>query len=176
MHSRSENGHYITVDVERSELYCVLCCDQYDPDFDKIVMLKHSMDLPREGNLIDVCGVRRSSKRRRFCPGLELDLKKSKQLISIRDLRAKSCYPLGLRGLNNLGSTCFMNSVLQALLHAPPLRNYFLSDQHNHEVCRKRSSDRLCLPCDINVIFSAMFSGDRTPYSPAQFLYRSAID
>ncbi|XP_031279713.1 ubiquitin C-terminal hydrolase 22 [Pistacia vera] len=173
-HTESENGHDIAVDIERSELYCVVCCDQvYDPDFDKIVMLKHIMDLPRNRNGIDEAGgvMRRSSKRRRLLSGQRLDLKNSKLLMSMRDQRAKSCYPLGLRGLNNLGNTCFMNSVLQAFLHAPPFRNHFLSDQHNHEVCRKKSSDRLCLPCDIDVIFSAAFSGDRTPYSPAQFLY-----
>uniref|UniRef100_A0A3Q7IIQ5 Uncharacterized protein n=1 Tax=Solanum lycopersicum TaxID=4081 RepID=A0A3Q7IIQ5_SOLLC len=32
------------------------------------------------------------------------------------------------------------------------------------------SSNRLCLPCDIDLMFLALFSGDRSPYIPPQFL------
>jgi hypothetical protein len=57
----------------------------------------------------------------------------------------------GLRGLVNLGSTCFMNCILQALIHTPLLRDYFMTDQH-----RCHSSDASeCLMCETGRLFQA---------------------
>lgn len=58
-------------------------------------------------------------------------------------------------GFVNLGNTCFLNSVLQVLMHTPMLRNYILSDQH---VCPFVKQPTHCIICEISRIYQQAYA------------------
>lgn len=69
-----------------------------------------------------------------------------------------------------------MNSILQSFLHNPLMRNYFLSDMHNSRFCeqsttRDHTSNGICLGCEMDILFSKIFSGTKSPYTPHHMLY-----
>lgn len=68
-------------------------------------------------------------------------------------LRWKEILPIGC-GLQNLGNTCFLNSVLQCLLYTAPFGNFLLQKEHSR-VCRIEGS--FCVLCELERLINACF-------------------
>ncbi len=76
----------------------------------------------------------------------------------------------GLRGIQNLGNTCYMSSILQSFIHNPIVRNHYLSDSHNANLCTRTN----CIHCTINTVFSNMYTSNRPDptiaFGPTDFI------
>jgi ubiquitin carboxyl-terminal hydrolase 22/27/51 len=73
-----------------------------------------------------------------------------------------------LRGIQNLGNTCYMSSILQSFIHNPLVRNHYLADTHQTSTCTRAT----CIHCTISGVFSSMYSPQDpfTPYGPTDFI------
>lgn len=140
--------HFIGVNLEFGMTYCCCCLDYvYDSKFLKINernQLKLVKSLPKSISYHPFF---------LFPSDSEISCLKQHPRKTIAESNR-----LGLRGLYNLGSTCFMNCIIQVLIHTPVLRDYFLSDRHN---CKLAS----CMVCEISNIFQEFYSGKSTPIS-----------
>ena len=94
---------------------------------------------------------------------------------------ARPCGREGVRGLFNLGETCYMNAVLQMMVHNPLLASYFLGMGHPVHLCpisreqdKKNESDsededsstdkpeqKTCVACGMTDVFSDITMADQ---------------
>ncbi|KAI1301809.1 Ubiquitin carboxyl-terminal hydrolase 22 [Halotydeus destructor] len=143
-------AHALAMDLTYGNVYCFVCKDYvYDKELESVATRKSPYSL-------------RSQKWEPTKSELEIlkDHPKRKRL-------SKNSF-VGLRGLINLGNTCFMNCIVQAMVHTPLLRDYFLSDKHMCQFSQERS---MCLVCEMGRLFQEFYSGKSVPHIPYKLLH-----
>lgn len=130
---RHRKDHIFSVESKNAFMFCHECKDfVYDPTFEEI----------RSGN-----------NRKRKASALTGD---EKRLISANSTAAP-CAATGLRGLYNMGQTCFMSVILQSLIHNPFIRTFYLSEGHRKEDCERQA----CTSCALDDIFREFFREEK---------------
>ena len=84
----------------------------------------------------------------------------------------KNLYGSGFTGLNNLGNSCYMNSVIQVLFSLESFQaKYFDTAMEHLLACKKVPAD--CYLCQLSKIMYGLYSG---PYSEKKIRLLPEID
>lgn len=92
--------------------------------------------------------------------------KEDPRFISTHTIEAP-CRANGIRGIYNMGATCYMNVILQCFVHNPLLRNFYLSDGHQNGECTFKN----CMSCAMDDMFQDFYAQESTTgYSASNIL------
>ncbi|KAM9042905.1 LOW QUALITY PROTEIN: ubiquitin carboxyl-terminal hydrolase 51 [Megaptera novaeangliae] len=163
IHKHAETKqHNLAVDIYHGVIYCFMCKDYvYDKDIEQIaketkVTVLNFLASTSSDVFQQQCMTSGIEEKQSTCESKEQEPKLVKPK---KKRRKKSVCTVGLRGLINLGNTCFTNCIVQTLTHIPLLKDFFLSDKHRCEM----TNPSLCLVCEMSSLFHAMYSGS-TPH------------
>ena len=70
----------------------------------------------------------------------------------------------------NLGQTCYMSVILQAMIHNPFMPKHFLSSRHDTTEC----TEDLCIPCAMIGSFADVLATEKTEgHGPVELLFKT---
>ena len=80
-------------------------------------------------------------------------------------------YKIGApRSVYNLGQSCYLSVILQAMAHNPLMRDYFLRNQHNPKSC----ANEQCIACALTESLKELLTTEeKEPHAPVELLFRS---
>lgn len=144
-------AHIFSIESRSGCLYCARCNDfVFDPIYED---WRTNRDLPANGK-----------KRKRPAGPTE------EERYVHENSNALTCLAGEPRGLYNLGQTCYMSVILQAMVHNPVMRNYFLSVDHDLNECEIDD----CVICALTGSFIDIVATEKLDgHGPIDMLWKS---
>ncbi|CEN59638.1 Putative Ubiquitin C-terminal hydrolase Ubp8 [Aspergillus calidoustus] len=127
-----KTGHQFYMESRSRALFCQGCED---------LVYDHGLERSRSSTPESSLEV---AKRRRFSDS------SADELYVKSNANKRPCAKQGVRGLFNLGQTCYLNVILQTMLHDPILNTYFLGNGHQPHDCTIND----CIGCAVAEAFA----------------------
>ncbi|XP_014249494.1 ubiquitin carboxyl-terminal hydrolase 22-like [Cimex lectularius] len=138
----TKTAHALTVELSNGNVFCFSCGDYvYDRDIE-IIATKHKRSMGINSAIPKSPPWRPSNFENKL---LQEHPKRIK-------LEAHS--QIGIRGMINFGSSCYLNCIMQALFHTPILRDYFFTEKHK---CLSTKNGE-CFYCPVSRLFQEYYS------------------
>eukprot|EP00871_Galdieria_phlegrea_P003040 jgi/Galph1/3737/GphlegSOOS_G2412.1 len=151
---RQLSNHILYFDMNCMRIYCADCNEYFASNFSTCVIssssvfsLIHSRKAFINSEKLAISPI--TKRQQRWIPS-----EKEQKLIKKYAVNFNSNtleYP-GICGLLNLGNSCYMNAILQVLLHTHPLKHFFLSDSHRAS-CAFSQNVQDCAACALDELF-----------------------
>ncbi|MCJ1322384.1 hypothetical protein MMC15_007732 [Xylographa vitiligo] len=154
-----EKRHRLSIESRSGCLYCGMCDDfVYDPTFEKI-RIEQSHPTTSNGRKRKISATYSQGDEDKFIfPNSNL----------------LSCLAGAPRGMINLGQTCYMSVILQAMMHNPLMRNFFMSERHgNPKKCPLMNGED-CTACAMATSFIDILATEKIEgHGPTELLHKS---